>query len=92
MKIERRIYKGIEYVQFTELPASQREKLLESVGRDFFIKILIDGQIVAQCIQYSDYSRWYDKTYAPGKVTSTKESLPMQENVAITSDLALNKV
>lgn len=93
MKIDRRIYKGIEYVQFNDLPASQKEKLLESVGREFFIKILIDGQVVAQCIQYSDYSMWYHKTYAPGKGAPVKESsLPLQENVVIPTDLALNKI
>jgi hypothetical protein len=65
MKVERKNFKGIEYILVAELPVSQREMLLQTLPKDHFIKILIDGTIVSQCIQYKDYSNWFDTNFAP---------------------------
>jgi hypothetical protein len=65
MKAERKNFKGIEYVLVSELPVAQREMLLQTLPKDHFIKILIDGTIVSQCIQYKDYSNWFDTNFAP---------------------------
>lgn len=90
MKAERKIFKGIEYVQLTELPQTQQEKLLQTLGRDFFIKIRIDGKIVSQCLQYKDYSLWYENVFnvRPAIVKESRSS----ELVRIPQNLALNKV
>ena len=63
MKVESKIYKGIQYIQLSELPVAQQEHLLRTLRSDYFIKIMIDGSIVGQCIQYKDYERWYDGVY-----------------------------
>ena len=85
MKINSENFKGIEYIQLNELPDDQRQKILESLNRNFLIKILIDGKIVSNCLQYKDYSFWYDnifcdrsKTY--NVETRTVEAVP--ENMA----------
>lgn len=87
MKVERKIFKGIEYVTVADLPQAQREVLLQTLSKDHFIKILIDGVIVAQCLQFKDYSFWFDNVFK-AKSQSVKEI--MSESVAIsTSTLAL---
>lgn len=63
MKVERKLYKGIEFVVLTELPVVQREHLLKTLSPDQFIKILIDGAVVSNCLQYKDYSNWFDNVF-----------------------------
>jgi hypothetical protein len=65
MMIDSKIYKGIEYVQLNELPSAQRERLTETISSDLFIKIMIDGKIINNCLQYKDYSFWYNSVYKP---------------------------
>lgn len=89
MKAECKIYKGIEYVQFDELPQVQREKLLQRPHHDF-IKIMIDGKIVNQCLQYKDYSFWYDKIFIPARVVQVREEV-IPDVTDIKADLAVNK-
>jgi hypothetical protein len=90
MKVDCKNYKGIEYVQLNELPQTQQDKLISSLGEQEFIKILIDGRIVGRCIQYKHYSAWYETFYKPKTVlqreTRITETLEMEPN------LALNKV
>jgi hypothetical protein len=64
MKVERKIYKGIEYILAAELPDTQREQLVQTLSKDLFIKILIEGTVVSQCLQYKEYSLWYDSVYS----------------------------
>ena len=59
MKVDAKIFKGIEYVQLSELPQSQREILTQTINPDLFIKLLVDGKIISGCLQYKDYSNWY---------------------------------
>ena len=63
MKVERKIYNGIEFVVLTDLPVVQREHLLKTLSPDQFIKILIDGAVVSNCLQYKDYSNWFDNVF-----------------------------
>jgi hypothetical protein len=92
MKVESRIYKGIEYVQFNELPPVQQEKLLQSLGHDFFIKIMIDGKVVSQCLQYKDYCMWFENVYNVHRVLQNRESAPAKDVLSINPNLVLNKV
>lgn len=79
MKAESKNFKGIEYIQVDELPQTQRERLLQTIGRNVFIKIMIEGQIVSPCMQYRDYSYWFDTVYkikaAPVKETRVPEEM-----------------
>ena len=75
MKVERKIYKGIEYVLVAQLPQTQREQLMQTLSQDQLIKILIEGTIVSQCLQYKDYSFWFDNIY-----NSTRQ--PVKETVS----------
>jgi hypothetical protein len=79
MMIDSKVYKGIEYVQLCELPLAQREKISETINGDLFIKIMIDGKIVSECLQFKDYSFWYNSVFKP-KVEA------LQESVAVTSE------
>lgn len=63
MKILSKVFRGIEYIQIIQLPPQQREKLLETINQKLFIKILIDGKIVGDCLQYKDYEVWYENIY-----------------------------
>jgi hypothetical protein len=87
MKAESKNFKGIEYIQVDELPQTQREKLFQTIGRDVFIKIMINGQIVSQCMQYRDYSYWFDTVYKV-KGAQVKETR-VAEEMELTSTFAL---
>ena len=63
MKVNSRIYKGIHYVQLTDLPVAQQERLVEKLNSSLFIKILIDKRVVSKCIQYKDYELWFDTIF-----------------------------
>jgi hypothetical protein len=63
MKAEIKIYKGIEYVQVNLLPAEQQNIISETLSNKLYIKILIDGKIIGNCLQYKDYELWYNNVY-----------------------------
>jgi hypothetical protein len=63
MKVNSKIFKGIEFIQLNQLPPEQREALLKTINHKIFIKILIDGKIVGQCLQYKDYEIWFENIY-----------------------------
>jgi hypothetical protein len=63
MKTPAKNFKGIVYIQLCELPLVQQELLLQTVHKDLFIKILIGEKIVNNCLQYTDYERWYNNVY-----------------------------
>ena len=63
MKVNSTIYKGIEYVQVRELPADQQELLLQSINHELLIKIMVEGQLVGNCLQFKDYESWFDNVF-----------------------------
>ena len=63
MKVNSTIYKGIEYVQVSSLPAEQKEKLLQTINHDLFIKILVDEKLIGNCLLFKDYEIWFDNIY-----------------------------
>jgi hypothetical protein len=69
MMIDSKKYKGIEYVQLDELPVTQQEKLRQTINRDLLIKIMIDGKIINDCLQFKDYSFWFHSVYRPQAVS-----------------------
>lgn len=64
MKIESRIYKGIEYVQLSELPSDQQHLIKHSSdNQEMIIKIQVEGKILNDCIQFKDYQNWYKRQF-----------------------------
>ena len=90
MMVDAKIFKGIEYVQLSDLPEAQREVLTQTINPELFIKLLIDGKIISGCLQYKDYNRWYQEQL------QQKLNAPPQESalaeVEIQPNLALNKI
>lgn len=89
MKADVKIFKGIEYVVVSELPQAQQENLIHTINHDLFIKIMIDGKIINQCLQYKDYSNWYEKNKSIQTATSAEVT---DERVQVNPNLALNKI
>ena len=58
-------YKGIEYVQLSELPEEQQTLLGQTFNRELIIKIQINGKIISDCIQSKDYILWYEEQFKP---------------------------
>lgn len=86
MKVDSKTFKGIEYVQVSELPQAQREVLSQTINPELYIKLLIDGKIVSGCLQYKDYSKWYVDHFQP-QIAAREQAV-----VEIKPDLALNKL
>lgn len=84
MKVNSKIYKGIEYVQLNELPETQQKEILTTLDQEVLIKILIDGKVLTNCLQYKDYENWFEQTFTPashilGKDVETVRSLELNE-------------
>ncbi len=50
-------------MQVNALPQDQKERLLGTINRELLIKILIDGKLVGNCLQFKDYELWFDNVY-----------------------------
>ena len=58
-----KVFKGIEYIQISDLPLEQREILSNSINKSIVIKILVSGKILADCIQFKDYAAWFENVF-----------------------------
>jgi hypothetical protein len=76
MKIEPKIFRGIVYIQLSQLPVEQRTKFANA-SKKVLIKILIDGKIVSDCVQFKDYESWYDAEYKPSRTNSGDIQVPV---------------
>lgn len=65
MKVNSTIYKGIEYIQVNALPPDQKERLLQTINHDLFIKILVDEKLIGNCLLFKDYEIWFENVYKP---------------------------
>lgn len=90
MKADCKTFKGIEYVQVSELPQTQQEILSQTINPELFIKLLIDGKIISGCLQYKDYSKWYLEQYQPFMNASREASVVT--GMEVNSNLALDKL
>lgn len=81
MKAKAKFYRGIEYVQVADLPTNQ-QILLQHANEPERIKILVDGKVVSNCIQYAAYSEWYTSVYATS-VPSLKTETAKQEGLPV---------
>lgn len=76
MKVQPTVYKGIEFIRLPELPANQ-QMLLQHNTQVERIKILIDGKVNANCIQYKDYTAWYASVFVKSVVPVKEFSEPI---------------
>jgi hypothetical protein len=58
-----KLYKGIEYVQLNELPEEQRDRIRSTFNEQLFVKILVNGKLLEDCILYKDYKFWFRTVY-----------------------------
>ena len=88
MMTESRIYKGIEYIQLSELPSDQRDLINDSSdSREMIIKIQVDGKILNDCIQFKDYQNWYKRQFNI-KTQHTDDEVPPEVTAAISKHAA----
>lgn len=72
MKAIARVYKGIEFINESDLPTNQQLLLQHNAGVER-IKILLDGKIVKDCIQFREYEQWYSSVYKKSVAKPAKE-------------------
>jgi hypothetical protein len=53
------IYKGIEFVRLSAMPKSEQDLFQKTFNPNLYIKILIEEEILHDCVQYKDYISWY---------------------------------
>ena len=87
MKAESKIFKGIEYVQVSELPQAQREILTQTLNQEVFIKLLVDGKIISGILQYKDYNTWYHE-YFQARAAATAPEPSLLSGLEIKPNLA----
>lgn len=75
-KISIRIYKGIEYIQLSALPAAQTESLKHTLNERTLIKILMDDVILHDCVLYSAYEKWFASNIEEVKEPIIPQSKP----------------
>ena len=63
-KLESRTYRGIDFIRINELPNEQYDAFMNWVGKDSIITIQIDGEVQKNCVQYSDYSYWFESIFS----------------------------
>ena len=78
MKVKASLYRGIEYVVEDDLPVNQ-QKLLAANPSIERIKILIEGQIKSNCIQFDAYELWFTAVYKPEQEKQSKSVVEKQE-------------
>ena len=81
MKAKAKFYKGIEYIVVGELPFDQQTLLAQRHSTPERIKIMVEGKIVNNCINYQDYSHWFHATFK--KAPSSKKDQTVLVNIAI---------
>lgn len=91
MKADCKIFKGIEYVRLSELPPVQQDALLKTIDPHLFIKIMIDGVIVSNCLQYKHYAAWFDNVYREQAAQVAGRNAKESPALEINPKLALNK-
>jgi hypothetical protein len=51
-------YKGIEYVRISALPVEEQALIYKTLDPVRIIKILRDKELLSDCVQVHDYSKW----------------------------------
>lgn len=88
--VQARNFKGIEFVQLSELPNEQQDILINTLNRDLVIKILVNEKVLNDCLQYKDYILWYENVFKVQHIPTVKKDAKQVESAIIK--LAFNKV
>jgi hypothetical protein len=75
--IEGKAYKGIEYIQISDLPSSEQIAIREWLTLDTIIKIHTDKELLTDCVQFKDYKYWFENILA----SSTSEEIALTRKV-----------
>jgi hypothetical protein len=78
MKVKANLYRGIEYVVIDDLPVNQ-QKLLAANPAIERIKILVEGQIKSNCIQYAAYELWFTAVFKADQEKQSQSVAVKQE-------------
>ena len=70
-----RFYKGIEFVRISELPLAQKKLLANTLNREIFITIKMNGETLRDCLQLKDYLSWYEAVYPKVIIPEQKEMM-----------------
>lgn len=57
------VYKGIEFIRISNLPAEQRTQIRATIDRSKIIKILKGKELLSDCIQVNDYTLWMKESF-----------------------------
>ena len=85
MKATAENYKGINYVRISSLPKEQSANLQASFNKNLIIKILRDGTLLQDCLQYDHYVAWYENIYKAQRTQATAVKLGLPSDWAIAS-------
>ena len=78
-KQDEEVFRGIHYIRVSSLPSDQQSFLNDWLPSDQLIKIMIEKEILDDCVQYHHYVHWYENVYPTQeqvKMEVTKEPEP----------------
>jgi hypothetical protein len=61
--IQKKAYKGIEYIQLSDLNEELRSEIENWLSDDVLITIKKEHRIIRNCIQTKDFIYWYENLY-----------------------------
>jgi hypothetical protein len=76
------IYKGIEFVRVSQLTKQELEVFNKNFNHETLIKIMIDEEVVSDCIQYKDYVLWYNSSFPSARAnTDSKKKITSSHEI-----------
>lgn len=76
-KIAEQVFRGIHFIRLSDLPEDQATGLKESLEYEQQIKIMINNEIIPDCVQYHHYEEWFENKYLP-QLNEKEEQKPTQ--------------
>jgi len=76
MKVQAENYKGIEFVRISKLPENQKTAITQTIARDKIIKILMENELLVDCIQFTHYELWYDVEFKKALTEPQEQAQP----------------
>lgn len=63
-KLNKRTFKGIEYIRLSALPTKEAEMLQKTLTNRTLIKIMVSDEVIEDCVLYTAYEAWFSN-YQP---------------------------
>lgn len=83
MKVQAENYKGIDFIRISKLPEIQRSQIKQSLSSEKVIRILKDGELISDCVQYKHYESWYKEYSQTVRQIPSLETPKAAINIAI---------